>query len=326
MPKNWRWRPYLTFNHPHLASQSCDLIDAFIEMITSERAASKHTIDAYRSDLIQLGLGLQELGTSMLKAQKKDITTYFQSSQMTSLGSSSLARRRSSMRQFYQFLCTDGLRQDNPSLAIDAPQSTHSLPNMLSQADITKLIESAAHDHSIKGIRMLTLLEILYATGMRVSELVSLRASQIAFNHDGSIRPFITIMGKGKKERICPLNQASIVCLHHYLKIRDKTSLWLFPSYGSKGHLTRQRFGQLLKALAHDANVSPDSVSPHIIRHSFASHMLHHGADLKSLQQLLGHSDITTTQIYTHLLDEQTRQLVLAHHPLSQVEAITNSE
>lgn len=297
-----------------------DLIDRFLEMLAAERGAAANTLESYQGDLLDISQFLASIKTDLCQANTEHLQTYLASPKINELSARSAARKISCFRQFYRFLSTDHLRTDNPALHLDSPKQPKSLPKVLSEKDVLCLLHTAEKDTSAEGIRLLTLLELIYATGLRVTELISLKFQQLQINQDNTIRPFLTAKGKGNKERLLPLNQSAVLQLNRYLPTRPKKeNKWLFPSRGKDGHLTRQRFGQLLKILALDAGLEPSNVSPHVLRHSYASHLLHHGVDLRSLQQLLGHSDISTTQIYTHLLTEQTNQLVLKHHPLNQL-------
>lgn len=295
------------------------LIEQFVEMMAAERGASTNTLEAYKSDLKDISAFLSSINRELLHADQHDLQSYLASEKNIQLSARSSARRLSTLRQFYGFLSADQLRKDNPTLNIDTPRQPTPLPKVLNEENVLTLLKVAENDSSLEGIRLLTLLELLYATGLRVSELVSLQISQLQVNPDKTIRPFLIIKGKGNKERLVPLNQSAIKQLMLYLPTRSpKASKWLFPSRSKEGFLTRQRFGQLLKILAEQAGINPENISPHILRHSYASHLLHHGVDLRSLQQLLGHSDISTTQIYTHLISEETNKKVLEHHPLNK--------
>jgi integrase/recombinase XerD len=230
-----------------------------------------------------------------------------------------LARRISAMRQFYKFLVIDGVRRDDPTADLDTPGLGRPLPKILSETEIEGLIAAARHWPGDDGVRLVCLVELLYATGLRVSELVTLPLGSAQRDPR-----FLLISGKGGRERVVPLSEPSRAALAAYLACRDRflpdsqSSRWLFPSHGRKGHLTRQRCGQLLKELAVKAGLDPDRLSPHVLRHAFASHLLDHGADLRSVQQMLGHADIATTQIYTHVLSDRLRKLVETAHPLAR--------
>lgn len=287
-------------------------------MLAAERGAADNTIEAYRRDLDDFTGWLAAQGEHPATADSHQIRAYLHSLDAAGLSPATAARRLAAIRQFYRFLYADGWRGDDPSTMIDGPKQARSLPKVLSEDQVEALL-AAARDHpGPEGKRLVVLLELLYATGMRVSELVGLPFPPL--------RPgerFLTVLGKGSKERLVPLNDTAIDALLDYLAVRErflgraKSSAWLFPSRGRSGHLTRARFGQLLKQLAVEAGIEPAKVSPHVLRHAFASHLLAHGADLRSLQQLLGHADISTTQIYTHVLDARLRDLVTKHHPLS---------
>jgi len=225
------------------------------------------------------------------------------------------------MRQFYKFLYSEGLRENNPTTVLDAPKKGRPLPKIMSEEEVTRLLETAQREAAEQGpdqpskLRMLALLELLYATGMRVSELVSLPAKVL--DHEGR---FLMIRGKGNKERLVPLSRAAIAALQSYRDVRKpaEESKWLFPSSGKEGYLPRQVFARELKGLAARADLKSTTISPHVMRHAFASHLLQNGADLRVVQELLGHSDISTTQIYTHVLEERLRQTVETHHPLAK--------
>jgi integrase/recombinase XerD len=234
------------------------------------------------------------------------------------------ARRLSALRQFYRFLYGEDVRRDDPSAGIDPPRRGRPLPKYLSEAEVKRLFDVAARTSGPDALRFAALLEVLYATGLRVSELVGLPLSAIAA--DGSA---VRVRGKGGRERLVPLTQPARAAIAAYLPMREMlvppakrrragASPWLFPSRGGGGHLTRVRFGQILKQAAIAAGLDPDRVSPHVLRHSFASHLVAHGADLRSVQQMLGHADIATTQIYTHILDDQLKRLVETAHPLAR--------
>ena len=232
---------------------------------------------------------------------------------------STLARRISAIRQFYKFLVVDGIRRDDPAADLETPSLGRPLPKILSEKEVAELIAAARNGTEGEGVRLVCLVELLYAAGLRISELVTLPLA--AAQRDPR---FLVITGKGGRERVVPLNEPSRAALAAYLASRDRfltnsrPSRWLFPSSGRAGHLTRQRAGQLLKGLSVKAGLDPDRLSPHVLRHAFASHLLDHGADLRSVQQMLGHADIATTQIYTHVLSERLRNLVETAHPLAR--------
>ncbi|WP_193334485.1 site-specific tyrosine recombinase XerD [Devosia beringensis] len=296
------------------------LVGAFLEMMSAERGAAKNTIDAYRRDLSDYADFLARRGQTALNADRQDVTTYLDGLYAQGLAASSSARRLSAIRQFHQFLCADNLRGDDPTRIVASPKSRRALPKVLSVAEVEKLLTSAEAAANAEGtpgeeagaLRLYVLLELLYATGMRVSELVSLRRAAVM--RDTS---FITVTGKGNKERIVPLNDRARDAIKTYLKTLEPGP-FLFPAAGAAGYLSRQVFARDLKGLAGRAGISSARVAPHVLRHAFASHLLAGGADLRVVQMLLGHADISTTQIYTHVLDEKLRTLVETHHPLNQ--------
>ena len=258
-------------------------------------------------------------GGSLEGVDSAVLHSYLASDTIARLAPRSMARRISAMRQFYKFLVVESVRQDDPTAEIDAPRLGRPLPKLLSETEIAGLIAAAGAWPGDEGIRLACVLELLYASGVRISELVTLPLG--AARRDPR---FLMISGKGGKERLVPLSEPSRAALAKYLECRDRflpgsgPSRWLFPSLGRNGHLTRQRAGQLLKELAVKAGVDPGRLSPHVLRHAFASHLLDHGADLRSVQQMLGHADIATTQIYTHVLGDRLRKLVETAHPLAR--------
>lgn len=305
-------------------------LEAFLEMMAAERAASLNTLDAYRRDIHDFEAHLMKHHFCVLEVSYEQIRHYLASLQTAHFSSKTIARKLSAIRRFMQFLFEEELRKDNPALQLESPQSSQRLPKVLTEEEMVHLLEAAHKDTSLEGIRMCTLLEILYATGLRVTELVTLPLNVVQHElgtlkeKPSKIRPFFLVKGKGNKERLVPLTPLALEILEKYLPIRKQfgrqESPWLFPSKASEtGHLTRQGFGQLLKALALKANMDPERISPHVIRHSFASHLLRHGADLRVIQELLGHATINTTQIYTHLLNDQLQELVFQHHPLAKL-------
>lgn len=293
------------------------LIEGFLEAMAVERNASRNTLDAYRRDLGQISSFLASRGTSFRVAETADLRRYFAHLERTGFARRTAARRLSALRQFCRFLVLDGARPDDPSSALDGPRLDRPLPKILDEAEVARLIAKAREKSGAEGLRLATALEILYAAGLRVSELVSLPVSAIARD-----RRFILVRGKGNKERIVPLGDAARAALADYLPHRPGfapggRSPYLFPSRSRDGHLTRVRFGQILKELAVAAGIEPSRVSPHVLRHAFASHLLARDADLRSVQQMLGHADIATTQVYTHVLESRLKQLVARHHPLA---------
>ncbi len=302
----------------HLQGSARD-IDSFLEMLEAERGASLNTQESYRRDLEKVAVFLGGKRISLRQAAAGDLRAFLGRQKDAGMAARTVARRLSTIRQFYLFLYTEGWRSDNPASDLDSPRQGRSLPKILSEKEVDALLEAARRKEGFEGARLVALLELLYATGMRVSELVAL--PQAAAARDPQV---LTVRGKGDKERIVPLSEAARGALKDYLAARadilpkGKSSPWLFFSRSSSGHLTRHRVAQLLKALAVEASIEPTKVSPHVLRHAFASHLLAHGADLRSVQQMLGHADISTTQIYTHVLDERLRRLVDDHHPLAK--------
>lgn len=297
-------------------------LKSFLEMIAAERGAAQNTIDAYSRDLEQFLVFLDTRGRKAATADSKDVQAYLQTLTDEGLASSSRARRLSSIRQFYKFLASEGVIANDPAAGLSGPKKVRALPKVLSIAEVDRLIAAAASRiegvegrELFRALRFLCLLEILYATGMRVSELVSLPRSVLR----GDPR-VLTIKGKGGRERIVPLNPAARQALDGYLAVsgRFDNSPWLFASKAAEGHVTRQGFALELKEIADIAGIDPERVSPHVLRHAFASHLLDRGADLRAVQQLLGHADISTTEIYTHVLQERLKKLVNDHHPLAK--------
>ena len=296
------------------------LIAAFLEMISAERGAAKNTIEAYQRDLVDYSGFLVGQQQSLLTGTREHVAAYLDQLRRDGLSASSSARRLSAIRQFHRFLCADALRGDDPTRIIASPKARRPLPKVLSIAEVDKLLTTAEAEANANAspqkqaaaLRLYLLLELLYATGMRVSELVSLKRSAVM--RDAS---FLTITGKGNKERIVPVNDRARDAIKTYLKTLDPGP-WLFPASGADGYLARQVFARDLKELAGRAGISSTRVAPHVLRHAFASHLLHGGADLRVVQMLLGHADISTTQIYTHVLDEKLRTLVETHHPLAE--------
>jgi integrase/recombinase XerD len=294
-------------------------LEAFLEMMAAERGAAPLTLAAYHNDLSGLTEFLAASGVAPEAGDRTSLHAYLTSPATARLSPRTLARRISAMRQFYKFLLLEGVRQDDPTAELDTPRLGRPLPKILSETEIKALIDAAQSWAGNEGIRLGCIIELLYATGLRVSELVTLPLA--AARRDPR---FLIISGKGGKERVVPLSEPARAALGRYLECREDflpeagPSRWLFPSRGRAGHLTRQRTGQLLKELAAKAGLNPDRLSPHVLRHAFASHLLDHGADLRSVQQMLGHADIATTQIYTHVETERLRKLVENAHPLAR--------
>jgi integrase/recombinase XerD len=294
-------------------------LEAFLEMLAAERGAAPLTLAAYQNDLSDLAAFLAARHVAVEAAEAASLHAYLANATTTRLAPRTLARRISAMRQFYKFLLLEGVREDDPTVELDTPRLGRPLPKILSESEIGTLIDTAHSWPGDEGIRLYCILELLYATGLRISELATLPLA--AARRDPR---FLLISGKGGKERVVPLSEPGRAALARYLECRDRflpegrPSRWLFPSRGRAGHLTRQRAGQLLKELAADAGLDPEKLSPHVLRHAFASHLLDHGADLRSVQQMLGHADIATTQIYTHVQTDRLRKLVESAHPLAR--------
>ncbi|MEJ8309310.1 site-specific tyrosine recombinase XerD [Agrobacterium larrymoorei] len=303
-------------------------LEGFLEMMSAERGAAMNTLASYERDLTDLMAFLSSRQASLTEATTADLSAYLAHLSAQGFAASSQARRLSALRQFYKFLYSENVRTDDPTGILDAPRKGRSLPKTISVTSVTALLAKAAEEADQEGpgqlarIRMHLLLELLYATGMRVSELVSLPAKVL--RHEGR---FLMIRGKGNKDRVVLLSRTAIEAMERYDAARKKLvpkaqpkeeSPWLFPSASKEGHLPRQVFARDLKDIAIRAGLTPSAVSPHVLRHAFASHLLQNGADLRAVQELLGHSDISTTQIYTHVLEERLQELVQTHHPLAK--------
>ena len=302
---------------------------AFLDMIAAERGAAQNTLSAYARDIDDFAGHLAASRSELAAARPTDITAYLHALSKAGLAPASRARKLSTLRQLYKFLLAEELIGEDPTHGIAGPRQQRPLPKLLSVAEVDRLIEAArariqpSHGRDrVRALRLHCLLELLYATGMRVSELVSLPRQVL----DGDAR-VLTIRGKGGRERLVPLNTSAREALDRYLALGRNPedgvaqmlrTRWLFPSKSAEGHLTRQRFAQDLKALAVEAGLDPERVSPHVLRHAFASHLLDRGADLRAVQQLLGHADISTTEIYTHVLEDRLKRLVHDHHPLAK--------
>ncbi len=307
-----------------------DLRDLFLDMIATERNASKNTLDAYRRDLDDYAEFLSGKKSDFLKAGTQTIRNYLAALAKRELASASVARKLSAIRQLHRFLYTEGKRADDPSAVLEGPRRGRPLPKVMTVGEVTKLL-AAAHEQAAQGgdtkeararqlraLRLAALLELLYASGLRISELISLPASA-ARTKNGAI----IVRGKGNKERLVPIGDAAKRAMKAYLDACGETAKaygqrWLFPSFGESGHVTRQHVARELKALAGSAGIAPSKISPHVLRHAFASHLLANGADLRVVQALLGHADISTTQIYTHVLDERLKNMVRDLHPMAE--------
>ena len=296
-------------------------ISNFIEMIIIERGLAKNTASSYKNDLDQLNEFCKKKSLNIVKLDEKKLEDYLSKFINQGFEKTSLARKISTYTQFFDFLIEEKLIANNPIKNIKQPKLDSKLPFIISVEDIQSLINNSKQDKSNFGIRLNCMIEIMYASGIRVSELVTMTLGSLYQDKN-----FIIISGKGNKERLIPISKDTQDTINNYLKIRkfffnkNKEVKWLFPSKQSKvGHITRQRFSQLLSLLSDKAGLKIKKISPHKLRHAFASHLLANGADLRSLQQMLGHEDISTTQIYTHILDERLKQIIKDKHPLSKV-------
>lgn len=299
---------------------SASLVESFLEMMSAERGAAENTLQSYRRDLEDAALYMAREPGGLAGANSASVRGYIDGIAGRGFAASSQARKLSALRQFYKFLYSEGLRPDDPSGPVDSPKKSRSLPKILSEAETGRLLDRAtesAASGDTAALRMHALIEVLYATGLRVSELVSLPVG-VAMRDER----FFIIRGKGGKERMVPMSPKARTAMRAWLAARNRDkameqSPWLFPSASEQGFLPRQVFARDLKALAAQAGIAAAKVSPHVIRHAFASHLLQNGADLRAVQELLGHSDISTTQIYTHVLEERLVRLVRDHHPLA---------
>lgn len=308
-------------------------VDAFLDMLTSERGAAMNTRHAYWRDLADVSLYLRgEKNTDIDKASTDELKAYLEQlankthtkgENKSQIAVRTVARRLSALRQFYRYLNSEGVRNDDPTSTIESPKQGRTLPKTLSEDEVSQLIKTAGQGGGADSIRLVCLLEMLYASGLRVSELVGLPMSAISEGAE-----FLTVAGKGGAERMVPLSEPAQKAINNYLAVRQQfigpenqalQDKWVFPSRTSEsGHLTRQRFAQLLKDLARDAGVEEGRVSPHVLRHAFATHLLSRGADLRSVQKMLGHADIATTQIYTHIVGEKLKDTVEEKHPMGK--------
>ena len=308
----------------HTKASEDKLIELFLDMLAAERGAAKNTLDAYRRDLADFAANMTNSGTTIAAAETADLRAHLGRLDKRGLAAASVARRLSAIRQLYGFLYGEGHRADDPAAVLEGPRRSRSLPKVLSIKQVDELLAQARAGlkaetpaERLRAARLVCLLEVLYATGMRVSELVALPAA--AARRD---QRMLVVRGKGGRERMVPLNDAARRAITEYEALRREAKAdqpkWLFPSFGTSGHLTRQHFARDLKVLAAAAGLRPTQVSPHVLRHAFASHLLQNGADLRVVQTLLGHADISTTQIYTHVLDERLKSLVRDLHPLAE--------
>ncbi|MBA4011124.1 MAG: recombinase XerD [Phenylobacterium sp.] len=295
-------------------------IEAFLEMMAGERASARNTLTAYGKDLADAQAFLKGRGVDLSNAGAEQIEAYFAALSDRGMSPATAARRRSAVRQFYRFVLGEGWRADDPSRRVDAPKKGRPLPKVLSRSEVDAIIGAAGARDGGQGLRLACMVELAYASGLRISELTALPLSVLARDP-----AYLIVKGKGGKERLAPLNDAARAAVKAYLEIRkdflpkgDAANPWLFPSRSKAGRLTPRRFAQLLDEAAADAGIDPARVSPHVLRHAFATHLLEGGADLRVVQKLLGHADIATTQIYTHVAGERLREVVRSKHPLAK--------
>ncbi|MHA6287423.1 site-specific tyrosine recombinase XerD [Maricaulis sp. CAU 1757] len=300
-------------------------IALFLDMMAAERGAALNTLDAYRRDLDDVAARLAASGSALAEAGTAELEGVLTGFARDGLAASTAARRLSAMKRFYRFLVSEGLRGDDPALPLKAPRKARPLPKVLTEDDVDRLFAAAARIEGAAGVRSRALLELLYAAGLRVSELVSLPLAAFVQSER-----CIHVVGKGGRERLVPLTAAALEAVEDYRAVRaehlpaekaaaGRAARYLFPSRRARsGHLTRERFAQILGDIAVAAGLDPTRISPHVLRHAFATHLLARGADLRSVQLLLGHADVSTTQIYTHVLDERLKSLVESAHPLAR--------
>jgi integrase/recombinase XerD len=306
---------------------SAHLIEAFLDMMGAERGAGVHTLAAYRRDLLDFAGHLSGRGADPASAGREQLRGFLSGLSLSGMAASTQARKLSALRQFYGFLYTEGIRGDDPTQTIEAPRARRPLPKVLSGDDLEAMLRAAAGDPSPEGLRLTLILEMLYGGGLRVSELAGMSLAAVRSKEN-----FIRVTGKGNKERLSPISPAARTALDAYLKVRDgfvpkhdKNNRYLFASRSADGFLTRRRFHQLLKAVALKAGIDPARVSPHVLRHAFATHLVEGGADLRSVQTLLGHADIATTQIYTHVARDHLSRVMRSAHPLGKPKVPKNS-
>lgn len=305
-------------------SQGAAWAEAFLEMMSVERAAAKNTLSAYTRDLTDAAGFLKARGRDLANATAEEIEAYFLDLGARGLSPATAARRRAAVRQFYRFVLGEGWRDDDPSRRVEAPKQGRSLPKVLSRQEMDRLIAAAAARDGAQGLRLACMVELAYASGLRISELTGLTLAALARDP-----AYLIVKGKGGKERLAPLNDAARAAVKAYLEVRPAfvprgdpkgpgANPWLFPSRGKGGRLTPRRFAQLLDEAAADAGIDPARVSPHVLRHAFATHLLEGGADLRVVQKLLGHADVATTQIYTHVAQDRLAEVVRSKHPLAK--------
>jgi integrase/recombinase XerD len=292
-----------------------DWVDPFLEMMAAERGAAKNTLTAYGKDLADASGFLAGRGKGLDDASAEDIEAWFADLGARGMAPATAARRRSAVRQFYRFVLGEGWRADDPSRRVEAPRQGRPLPKILSREEVERLIAAAAARDGAGGVRLACLVELTYASGLRVSELVALPLAAVARDP-----AYLIVKGKGGKERLAPLGEAARTAVKAWLAVRPdvKGNPWLFPSRGAGGRLTARRVAQMMDEAAVAAGIDRAKVSPHVLRHAFATHLLEGGADLRVVQTLLGHADIATTQIYTHVAQDRLAQVVASKHPLAR--------
>ena len=294
-------------------------VEQFLEMLIAERGASSNTCTSYLNDISNFDKFLSGAETTLEDATTDDVRRYLRHRSEVGANNPTISRNLSVLRQFFKFLQSENVRLDNPALNVDGPKVSRTLPKVISEDDVEALLKAAHKLQTAEGIRLTCLLEIAYASGLRVTELVSLPTDALNLTSET-----LLISGKGGKERLVPLTSSAMNAIAAYERVRidflkgNNTSKFLFPSRSKQGYLTRRRLGQLLKELAIQAGLDPTIISPHILRHAFASHLLNRGADLRSLQKMLGHSDISTTQIYTHVQRERLHAVISSYHPMAK--------
>ena len=294
-------------------------VEQFLEMLIAERGASSNTCTSYLNDISNFDKFLSGAETTLEDATTDDVRRYLRYRSEVGANNPTISRNLSVLRQFFKFLQSENVRLDNPALNVDGPKVSRTLPKVISEDDVEALLKAAHKLQTAEGIRLTCLLEIAYASGLRVTELVSLPTDALNLTSET-----LLISGKGGKERLVPLTSSAMNAIVAYERVRidflkgNNTSKFLFPSRSKQGYLTRRRLGQLLKELAIQAGLDPTIISPHILRHAFASHLLNRGADLRSLQKMLGHSDISTTQIYTHVQKERLHAVISSYHPMAK--------
>lgn len=311
------------------------LVEAFLESLSVERGAARNTLDAYGRDLADYLAHLKKRRRGPLDCAAQDVRAYLAEIDAAGLSAATAARRLSALRQFHKFLYGEGLRGDDPSAIVESPRRKRAVPDVLSAAEVERLLTVAAEGiddparparERLRAARLACALELLYASGLRVSELIALPKSAARGAGKEGGATMLAVRGKGGKERLVPLSGTAVAAARRYRALLDATqpglaaSKWLFPSDSDSGHMTRQAFARDLKIAAGAAGLKGERVSPHALRHAFASHLLQNGADLRAVQELLGHADVSTTQIYTHVLDERVAAMVAELHPLARGE------